>query len=288
MQKSNLLPALPALLLLTACAASPAEGLGDPTRPTLHAALAARAPVVDGRADDPVWAWAPVLEVDLTGPTGPTSCQVQGVLHEGRVTLLVRWADPDESREHKPWVRGAEGWAAGPEREDVLAVAFPVEGEFTADMLSPVDAVWDVWQWKAARTDPAGFAMDKSHVNSLSDPGGERHQHILPDGRRLYIARPEDEGRSATLELPRPEVGDRAPRYRAQEPDGSAADVRARGHWADGHWTVELSRALSTGHADDAELAGVRSTPFALAVLDRAEDEDHASSEVLRLVLTEP
>ena len=33
----------------------------------------------------------------------------------------------------------------------MAAVAFELSGPFTADMLSPVDAIWDVWHWKALR-----------------------------------------------------------------------------------------------------------------------------------------
>jgi hypothetical protein len=50
---------------------------------------------------------------------------------------------------------------------------------------------------------------------------------------------------------------------------------------------VELRRTLVTGHTDDADLSALLrdGVPFAAAVLDRNEDEDHASSPVLRLRL---
>ena len=38
------------------------------------------------------------------------------------------------------------------------------------------------------------------------------------------------------------------------EPTSSRADIRARGVWADGYWTVEFGRALQTGHEDDVQL----------------------------------
>ena len=34
-------------------------------------------------------------------------------------------------------------------------------------------------------------------------------------------------------------------------PEGSRADVRARGIWKDGHWTIEFGRRLDNGHSDD-------------------------------------
>jgi len=275
-----------------ACAAPSPDAVSE--RRILVAAAADAAPVLDGRADDPVWERAEELEVKLRTATASVESRVRAVVHAGTLHLLVRWRDPTEDREHKLWTQqpfaADRKWtfAVGPEREDVLAVAFPISGEFTADMTSPLEAVWDVWHWKAGRTDPAGFAMDRSHVYSFTGHGGRHHVETLPDGRKLHITRPEDAGTSVTKSLPAPSgptQTNRLPQYVPQEPSGSAADVRAKGAWADGWWTVELSRALSTGHADDADLSGNEEVLFALAVLDHAEDEEHATSGVLTLRL---
>ena len=61
-------------------------------------------------------------------------------------------------------------------------------------------------------------------------------------------------------------------------PQGSVADVAAKATWAEGHWRLEMSRALVTGHADDAELplGGVR--VGAIAVFDRNGAEDKSVS----------
>ena len=40
-------------------------------------------------------------------------------------------------------------------------------------------------------------------------------------------------------------------RYRFAQPSGSRADVRAKGQWQDGRWTIEFARPLQTGHSDD-------------------------------------
>ena len=285
---------LAAPLLLAACASAP-----DPESPPVEGAVAeaevraVRAPdsiIVDGRASEEAWTRAPETVVALEGVAGPSSCRVKAVVHRGTLFLLVRWEDPTEDRVHKPRVAApGGGWTAGPEREDVLAVAFALEGPFTANMLSPVDAAWDVWHWKAGRTDPSGHAMDRTHRMTLEDPGGKRHAQALPDGTTVYITRPEDAGDGVTRELPEPPAGapSPSPRYEAAAPSGSAGDVLARGTWNAGTWTVELARALRTGHPDDRDLesAGGLDVPFALAILDRAEDEDHAASGMLLLRL---
>ncbi len=268
---------------------APAPPPSSPDVQEIRAVRVADAPAVDGNETDGAWAQAPSTTVPLDGPSGPRECSVRAVVSGGTLYLLVRWADGTEDRRHKPWLRLPDGtWGEGPEREDVLAVAFPISGEFTADMLSPVECVWDVWQWKAARTDGSGHAMDKTHRNTFADPGGKRHAALLPDGRTLHIARPEDEGTSATETLPQPASGDGGPKSRARKPEGSAASVAARGAWRKGAWTVELARALRADAPDDRDFWGLRDIPFALAILDRAEDEDHAASGVLRLVFPVP
>lgn len=251
----------------------------------LDARVVSQAPVLDGRDDDEAWRGAREIVVPLEG-AGPKVVHLRAVVHGDVLHLLARWPDATGDVEHKVWTAMPGGkMVPGLEREDVFAVSFPISGEFTGDMLSPVECVWDVWHWKSARTDPAGYAMDKSHRNSFTDPGGKRYQHAFEDGTRLHITRPEDAGTSATRTIPAPPGGSgRTPQYAAQTPSGSAADVRAKGEWREGWWTVEFARKLATGNADDADLGPGR-TRFAVAILDRAEDEDHSTSKVLELSL---
>jgi hypothetical protein len=44
------------------------------------------------------------------------------------------------------------------------------------------------------------------------------------------------------------------PRFYQRVPDGSAADVRAKGKYDKKTMTVEFSRAINTGHNDDESL----------------------------------
>lgn len=274
------------VLLLAGCAAPATNSRALPAEGTVRALRTASVPVIDGRSGDEAWARSVETVVPLEGEKGPTSCTVRALVTDGTLFLLLRWPDATEDRVHKPWVRGADGtWTAGTEREDVASVAFPMDGPFTADMLRPVECTWDVWHWKAGRTDPAGHAMDRIHRHSFTDPGGKRASFPMTDGRTLFIARPEDAGTGATGDLPAPAEGERGPRYVARSPEGSAGDVAARGTWSGGWWTLELARALDTGNPDDAAFEAGTAVPFAIAIMDRAEDEDHCVSKVLRLVL---
>jgi hypothetical protein len=45
--------------------------------------------------------------------------------------------------------------------------------------------------------------------------------------------------------------GDMVRRFTTRTPQSSRADIKAKGVWADGRWTIEFARALDTGAQDD-------------------------------------
>ncbi len=255
------------------------------------------APKIDGRGDDPVWAHARATRVKVREVSGAREGRsppviVKSVRTVTHIYFLVSWADPTKDATHKTWVWNTENKAyeQGNDLEDVLALTFEHTGVFDADMLSGVEAVWDVWQWKAARTDPAGYAMDKIHRFSKTKPAGKAKSFRARDRSTIWISRPEDEGGSPQKSQPAPgeHKGDRVPKYVVGTPSGSAADVRAKGVWKDGRWTVELSRKLATGYADDTTLDASRTYRIGLAVFDREEDIHHTASDVVELTFVPP
>ena len=51
-------------------------------------------------------------------------------------------------------------------------------------MLSGQDELWDVWHWKAQRTGPTGYAMDRTHVFSATEPpGGKAKKYPAKNGK---------------------------------------------------------------------------------------------------------
>ncbi len=67
---------------------------------------------------------------------------------------------------------------------------------------------------------------------------------------------------------------------------GSRDDIAGKGVWEDGHWTVEMERALKTGRDDDIQFdpaADDVDYSFAVAVFDRTI-VDHKTSKTMRLV----
>ncbi len=245
------------------------------------------APKIDGVADDAAWRDAPGLEITVTRPLPPdkgrsTQAILKSVHTDTHVYFLVRWKDETkDDAAHKPWTWSAEknAYVDGPEREDMFAFAFELSGEFDADMLSGKEAVWDVWQWKASRTNPQGYAMDRTHRYTRAKPEGKANSRKDRGGKEIWIARPEDAGDTVEKKQPAPKAkGDASvPQYLPGTPTGSAADVRAKGTWADGWWTLELERKRDTGHEDDTRFDTGRTYKMAVSAHDRTGDMDKAS-----------
>ncbi len=61
---------------------------------------------------------------------------------------------------------------------------------------------------------------------------------------------------------------------------GSAADVRAKGAWAAGKWTLEFARKLDTGNPDDTRFDIARAYKFAVGVHNDTGDMDKATGVI--------
>ncbi len=265
---------------------------GRDVLPELKVKYVKTKPIIDGAGNDDIWKLAKPLNLDVAGVWGPaigTSAKVtiKAVYTDSHIAFLVSWDDATrDDKTHKPWdwVAKKKVYEIGKEQEDAVALAFELSGPFTADMLSSVDAVWDLWTWKATRTDPVGYALDKTHRYSTLQPTSKAKEYKSRTGTPIWIQRPDDAGKSTQTSLPAPAEyrGDRVPAYSIGEPSGSAADVRAKGKWEYGRWTVEFMRKLDTGHTDDTVFETKKTYAIAVAVQDRTGDMDKASP-VIRL-----
>ncbi|MCL4199430.1 MAG: hypothetical protein KJZ69_18205 [Phycisphaerales bacterium] len=250
-------------------------------------------PTLDGKADETAWAKATPLTLTAKRAMEPnkgasTPVTIRTVRTDTHIYFLVEWDDTTESVSHKTWTwnKDAGKYEEGKDREDMCALAFEHTGPFVADMLAGVEGVWDVWHWKAARTNPQGYAMDKTHRYTKSKPEGKANAHKSADGSEIWIARPEDAGDSAEKKQPPParHKADTVPQFITTTPTGSAAHVQAKGRWANGRWTLELSRRLDTKQADDTAFDPSKSGGYVMsvAVFDQTGDMDKAT-EVITL-----
>lgn len=222
--------------------------------------------------------------------TKVTEVSLQAMRTDTHIYFLASWADDSKDDQHKPWKwEGGEkdgSYIKGPEREDRLALSFPISGEFSNNKLSHTDMVHDVWHWKAARTNPAGLAHDKRHVISTIEPTGKFSTHYDAEGNKAYVARPSDPGGSpySTNKIdPFVYQGASQPHYLPVTPEGQdARDISAKGEWKDGRWTLEFARKLDTGHdKSDTVFDPASNSKVALAVFDHSGDHFHAVSDVL-------
>lgn len=210
------------------------------------------APVIDGRPDDSAWLAAKefltydkVAEIDIN---------LKSVYTDKEIFFLVSFPDQEASVTHRTWFWDSESemYKSGFDREDVFVfkwnmTAAPVDLSVYADN----DYMADIWFWKARRTDPMGYADDRFQVLSYN---------LIPKsyavtsraGRTMHLLRKGDEGDAAYKENIYVEyINDKMSRHVHQEPNGSRADIKAKGLWSEGRWVVEFSRLLDTGNGDD-------------------------------------
>lgn len=281
----------PLLCILTTSAPTPTL-LAQDKPPEIVSVRVEKAPTIDGDANDDVWEKAKPLEITVKRVMDPergTSTRVwlRSVHTDTHIYFLAVWEDDSESITHRTWVWNPEkkAYEDGGDREDMFSLAFEHTGEFDANMLAGIENTWDVWHWKAARTNPRGYAMDKTHRYGKEKPAGRANEHATTSGGKIWIARPEDSGDTVEKQIAAPTTfqTDRVARYTPGVPTGSAADVKANGRWASGRWTLELARALTTGNADDTPFDPKRSYRMAVGTFDKTGEMDKASGA---LVLT--
>lgn len=285
------------LLAAAICLVPLAVPAQTPQLVTVHAL--AKAPKIDGKLAD--WGnegWTrvavkPALEkadrakygmdpADDHNQTGSLNLELKVGAHAGRVYVALKYPDAAADTEHRIWQWRGDKYAEGKQREDMLALRFHLAGTFDRSMLSKQDYQVDVWQWSAARTNPAGIADDAVHYMStaLQEDAAE---YTPPDGKTIYIKKQRDAGTASYRMLPRPKEnrGEKQASFEPATPSGSAADVAAKGEWKAGFWHLEFGRALDTGHADDVAFKPGQKILGQVAVFNKGYAEHKSVSEPL-------
>lgn len=233
-------------LILVSCAAWAA------TEITTH--KVAKAPVVDGSDQDD--AWQGVKPVAIADTASGTKVLLRSVHTADQVFFLVQFPDDAENFLHMPWVWNAteKKYQSGAHREDTFVFKWNMmDRDVDLSNFSDDSYRADVWYWKANRTNPAGFADDKTQV--LEDaPSKKGVEKLSKTGKKRYMSRLSDSGKAPYKEYtPTTYEGDLIDAFPVAIPEGSRADVHAKGVWSGGFRTIEFSRALNTGHDDDVQ-----------------------------------
>jgi hypothetical protein len=251
---------------------------------TIPAVQLDSSPVIDGKADD--WLAYKSIDIPLEGDLNINSVSVKVGVVGDEAFFLFQWKDSTHDADHRPYVwNAAEGkYSEGKQSEDRFAMNFAMEGDFTQDWLSGNTFKADMWHWKAARSNPIGLAQDKLTIIT-TNKSKKAYTTTAANGKTIYILRPSDSGDKLY----------KTARYAAKEKSvmpkyilnknvtGSIADVKAKGVWESGQWTLEMKRKMNTGNPDDRAFVKGTSVPASIALFDHSGDENHNISETITL-----
>jgi len=314
------------ILLIAAC--SPADGGADSpaaeSEPNTLTAIEVSEAALDASAD--FWSNAPKLDVPMLAayeenPDGPT-VTIQAVHDADHLTIRAEWADATESIWKNAWNWDGSEFSKSDD-EDRLMFTWPIgnNAEFASKGCTVAchnmaddprewwmgsdseDVRYDAWQWKAARTNPAGYVDDKwwSVLEDAADTKSSRHSDVKESGGYannrnedrtgpLYVSSTGLDakfilaGEEVDIDLDVLEAGAVIPGYILAPAIGSRGDVATIGQWADGKWIMVLQRALDTGNDGDTVFTPGKPLPFGMSVVDNGGGLEHAvAKEVLTL-----
>jgi hypothetical protein len=288
----------------------------------------AKAKTAPGGLDDAVWAKAKAITVPFEGKEKfvgqKAAVTTKAVYTDAEIYFLFTWSDATQSVTKGAWKFDGQKWSHQRGNEDRISLLFEInrinnfatkgcavtchvpegaanakDGKFGTTSAAEKG---DLWHWKAARSDPAGFA-DDTWLTKISEKKGGRKgdageggdsknmtadksmpKFMLAPGKKLarndvllvsHAAEIKDYGIFKS--------GDTVTYRMPKMPAGSRADIKAVSSYADGSWTVMLYRKLDTGHDDDAAFNPRKKYNFAMALFDDSGDEDSYDSEVLSL-----
>jgi len=291
---------------------------------TVTAAKVKKAPA---GLDDPVWQKANAVQVPFEGKEKfagkKAAVSTKAVYTADGIYFRFNWKDADKSVTKGAWKFDGQKWSHQEGNEDRISLLFEIEridkfatkgcavvchvpaGKTAKDgKFGTISAAekGDLWHWKAARSDPAGFADDtwltqiseeKGGRKSDAGKGGDQKNMTADKSKPMYMPAPGKKlaGNDILLVAHAVEIKDYAGfkagdtlTYRMPNmPQGSRADIKALSRYADGSWTVVLYRSLDTGNDDDTAFNPRKKYNFAMALFDNSGDEDSYDSEVLTL-----
>lgn len=224
--------------------------------PILQSTPVKTEPQIDGKSGDSVWASA--SELITYDAVAKKNIKVKSVYTKENIFMIVQFKEEAPSYQHKNlyWNEKANRYITGTEREDTFIFKWnmlPVPTDISLSSNTPYKA--DIWYWKSARTNHAGYADDKIQIYQLKKVKRSR-MNISKDGSYFYLIRKGDKGKAAYK--PRFYIDKELtsmPKYNFVTPVGSRSDIEAKGKWENGIWTIEFKRALNTKHNDDLQFS---------------------------------
>ena len=315
------------IICLTLVAGGMLIGTDEVTGAAKQTVTAAKVKTAPSGLDDPAWQKAKAVQVPFEGKEKfagkKAAVNTQAVYTANGIYFRFNWKDADKSVTKGAWKYDGQKWSHQKGNEDRISLLFEIEriekfatkgcavvchvpaGKTAKDgKFGTISAAekGDLWHWKAARSDPAGFADDtwltqisekKGGRKSDAGKGGDQKNMTADKSKPMYMPAPGKKlaGNDILLVAHAVEIKDYAGfkagdtlTYRMPKmPQGSRADIKALSRYADGSWTVVLYRSLDTGNDDDTAFNPRKKYNFAMALFDNSGDEDSYDSEVLTL-----
>ncbi len=163
----------------------------------------------------------------------------------------------------------------------------------------------DMWHWKSVRSNPVGYTEDGFVTTNPSKKPEEGRKRDAGSGKAKSNRNKDKSGpafmqnpsvpasvQDALLVTEAVEInadtaipdGQEIPGYMLNTDwKGSFADVKTKGVWKNGRWTLMMSRKLKTGNGDDIQFNTRKRYPFAVAIFDNAHEHNSHNSEPLKL-----
>lgn len=278
--------------------------------------------------DDPAWQNAKAVNVHFEGKEifagKKASVTTKAVYTKQEIYFLFAWKDATRSVTKGAWKYDGQKWGHQKGNEDRISLLFEInrinnyatkgcavvchvpegapnakDGRFGTTSAAQKG---DLWHWKAARSDPAGFA-DDTWVTVISEKEGGRKGDAGKGGDTKNMT--EDKSMPKFMLAPGKMLakndillaahaveikdysqfksGDTLTYRMPKMPAGSRADIKAVSRYANGGWTVMLYRQLDTGNDDDTAFNPRKKYNFTMALFDDSGDENSYDSEVLGL-----
>jgi hypothetical protein len=278
--------------------------------------------------EDSVWQAAKAVDVPFEGKEifagKKASVSTKAVYTDDEIYFWFSWKDATKSVTKEAWMYDGQKWSHQKGNEDRISLLFEIDriNNFATKGCAVVCHVpqgapnakdgkfgtasatekGDLWHWKAARSDPAGFAddtwltqisADKGGRKNDAGKGGDQSNMTADKSKPMYMLAPGKQLAKNDILLVSHSVeitdyavfkaGDSITYRMPVSPEGSRADIKAQSRYADGSWTVVLSRKLDTGNDDDTAFDPRKKYNFAMALFDDSGDENSYDSEVLTL-----
>lgn len=278
--------------------------------------------------DDPAWGKIKALEVPFEGKEKfagkKASVTTKAVYTDSEIFFWFNWKDSTLSVTKQAWKFDGQNWVRQKGDEDRISLLFEInriqnfatkgcavvchvpagapnakEGKFGTATEAEKG---DLWHWKAARSDPAGYA-DDGYLTKISDTKGGRKPDAGKGGDKTNIT--DDKTKPKYMLAPGKKLGKHDILLAADAveitdyaifkagdvityrmpvaAEGSFGDIKAVSRYGDGAWTLMLSRKLNTGNEDDVAFDPRKKYNFAMALFDDSKDYDSYDSEVLSL-----